>query len=245
MIKRFVLIILVGFSFVFSGCSCSKEELLKTNSSLIEEKAKLNSEIEAYLEVEKLFNFYNNITVNNVKSFVLVESYNEINGRTLYSDGVVVARNGYYYYIVTDYASISQSGIVSYKVTDSMAHVYNVNLSDSYDATSGLILLIVDSSDYSNEGMEVIEKGEFDYLSGHISSINQFNKIQVYTQIKTSTIDYNNTSYNIYNLNDNIISGSVINSSNKLCGFYMSRLNGFIDINLMKQIIYTTYSLIL
>ena len=247
MSKKLFMILSMIFCIVFSGCSCNKEELIDANKVLFEENNKLNNQVEIYDGVEEIFDFYNNITTENVDSFVLVESKNVITGNTKYSNGVVVARNGYYHYVLTDYFALTQNGVISYRVMDSKAVVYDVSLANDYDEETGLILLIVVTSGHSNVSMKTISLGDVDNLIGHISSINQFNKVQIYTQIKTSTIMYEDTSYNVYNLeNVNSENGSsLINSKNKLCGIYLSKINSFIGIELIKEVVYSTYSLVL
>ena len=128
MIKFLRFTLLLSFVFIASSCSCSKEDLINLNDELIEQNKEILSKIEQYDDIEGLFNFYNTITTDNINSFVLVESKNQINSLALYSDGVVVANNGYDYYILTDYNKIFQPGIVEYKIMDSNANVYNAQV---------------------------------------------------------------------------------------------------------------------
>ena len=97
-----------------------------------------------------------------------------------------------------------------------------------------------------NVVMDSISMGEISELVGHISSMEHINKVQLSENIKTSTIDYNNTSYNGYFLEDvNQRGGSLINLDNELCGVYLSNINSFIETKLIKEIVYSIYSLIL
>lgn len=241
-------IILISFVLLFTGCSCSKKDLINENTKLIEENQKLSEDVIKYKGVEDVFEFYNKITTENVNSFVLVESKYGL--QTKYSNGVVIASNGYYYYVITDYNSIKQSSsLTTYRVMDANATVYNASLptSNVYDIGSGLILLQVNASGYTNIAMQSIEFGIVSDIVAYFSSVSQMNKIQLTEQLKTSTITYNDASYNSYYLeNITMDSGTLlISENNKLCGIYLSNYNAFTDSDLIKQIMYSTYSLVL
>lgn len=252
MLNKFKCIALLLLVCLFCGCSCSKENLQNENIKLDEENKVLEQEIIKYENVQEIFDFYNSITVNNIASFVLVESKNTFTSQTRYSNGVVLGSNGLKYYILSDYSALSQSGLVSYRVMDKNANVYKANVASSnfnvvYDDFSGLVLLEVNVSSYSNIVMKSIDLGDKTDLLALFSSVSQMNQVKLLNNIKTSTMSYNDTSYISYNLEESQIdSGSMlINDSNELCGMYMSKLNQFISIELIKELLYSTYSLVL
>jgi len=80
----------------------------------------------------------------------------------------------------------------------------------------------------------------------HVSSLEHINKIQMSEKIKTSTIEHNDASYNVYNIEDIIVnSGALLNVNNELCGLYLYNYNGFIETNLIKNIVNFIYQPIL
>lgn len=249
MIKKINFIVIVLFTIVFCGCSCNKDDLISENSKLIEENEKINEDKEKYYEIDNLFSWYNNITVNNINSFVLVESKSAF-GNTLYSDGVVLGNIGLDYYILADYNKLFQNGLVTYRVMDANASVYKAkivetNSNTSYDNETGLVLLKVNVNSYTNLVMKSIDLGEKSEVIAHVSSVEQINKIEILENIKTSTITYNDTSYEYYSFDETINNGALINSNNQLCGVFSSTINGFMSISLLKEIVYVSYSLIL
>ncbi len=249
--KRKYLLILI-FIFLFTGCSLSKKELREESLKINNEIERLEKESEKYEGIKDIFEFYNNITTENLSSFVVVESKNNINSKTKYSNGVVLGVNSLKYYILTDYDAIKQNGLVTYRVMDKNANVYEANIatanhSVNYDNYSGLVLLEVRTSVSSRPAMDSVELGVKSDLSASFSSVSQLNKVQLLENVKTSTVVYQDASYNVYGLeNTTLDSGTVlINDSNQVYAMYMSKLDTFISINLIKELIYSTYSLVL
>jgi len=247
--KSIIILLLIGI-FLFNGCSCSKEDLINENTLLKEENMLLENENSKYRGVEDIFSFYNKITSDSLNSFVLVES-SKSSGTIKYSDGVVIAKEGYYYYVLTDYYCIYQTAnspyqSITYKVMDKNATVYNAEVSTIYDVEGGLLLLRVSTLGHTNVGMKSIQLGEKSDLVAHVSSLEHINKIQMSEKIKTSTIEHNDASYNVYNIEDIIVnSGALLNVNNELCGLYLYNYNGFIETNLIKNIVNFIYQPIL
>lgn len=249
MIRKCKIIIVTMFIILFCGCSCNKEALINENLKLIEENQKIETEKQGYEGLKELFMWYNNITTRNVNSFVLVESKNTF-GNTCYSDGIVIGNIGLDYYILTDYTNLSQSGGVSYRVMDANASVYKGQIMETdkgrvYDSKTGLVIIKVNVNSYTNLVMKSISMGERSETIAHISSIEQINKIQVLDDIKTSTTTYNDTSYEYYKFDENIDDGALLNLNNELCAFYSSSINGFVSVSLIKEVVYSIYSLVL
>jgi hypothetical protein len=247
MFKRCNVIIALLFSFVFCGCSCSKKDLIEENNNLLNNINEIKSGYDKYKGLDGLFNWYNTITAESVNSFVIVESRESNN--VLYTDGVVVARSGYSYYILADYSKIRQYGNVSFRVMDSNANVYSASVfvkngNAVYDTNNGLILLKVDAIVSQKAKMESIALGKMDDLTAIISSEEHINKVHICENIKTSTITYHDTSYDLYNEEESF-SGAMINSSHNLVAFYSSSYNGFISTSLIKETILINYSLAL
>lgn len=245
--NRFIIII-TFFMFIFTGCSCSKNELIEENKELISQKEKLEEDSKQYEGLSDIFSWYNKITTQSVNSFVLIES--KSHGNTLYTDGVVIASSGYNYYILGDYSKIKQDATTTYKVMDAHANVYDAKIATSngnvvYDLNTGLVLFKVSVLRMSKVIMETIDIGEMDELSGHISSQEHINKIQICENIKTSTIVDNDTSYVGYTIDDSSLEGALINSNNQLFGLYSSNLNSFISKDLIENILKVNYSLVL
>ena len=244
MSKKILGSLMIMFVVMFSGCSLSKKNLKEENKQLVEEINAVKENSEKYLKNESLFNFYNNITNNNVNSFVVVESQNRLTNKTVYSNGVIVAKNGFNYYILTDYNCLKQDGLVNYKVRDYRANVYRGEIARVYDGESFMVLLQVNVSG-SDSDLRAIQGGAKTDLVAYISSLEQINKVQFTENIKTSTIYYNNTSYKGYSIdNVSVDNGSImVNSNNELCAIYSSKYNSFIDIELIRTILAATYSL--
>ena len=221
--------------------------MIHENDYLVLENKELQNKINDYEDLEYMFDWYNKMTTTNINSLVLVESKKLTGGYTLYSDGVVIANNGYNYYILTDYNKTKQSGYVEYKITDANANVYNGKIwNNIYDEQTGLAILIVNVSGHNNIAMRTIELGEISSKVGNISNINHINNIQISEKVKTSIIDINNTSYNVYSFEDLISNnGAMINIDNKLCGLYLYNINGFASMDLIRIIVYSNYSIIL
>lgn len=245
--RKNMLLYIITFSiFVFSGCSCSKSKITEQINELEKEKETLSNEIEKFENVGDIFDFYSTVTNEIVNSIVVVESKNLQTNETLYCNGVIIYRNSYYYYVLTDYNSIKQNGMIKYRVMDSNASVYNASSASYGDEESGLILLQIDTRGVANISLQELSLGESTDLMAYISSAMQINKIQISKNIKTSTIDYNNTSYIGYDLDKEFIGGvALINSNYRLCGIYLSKYNLFIDSELISEILYTIYSLTL
>lgn len=247
MLKKMSLILSIFCCLFVSGCSLNKKDLQEETIKLSEENFQLKENIREVKNNLEIYDFYNNITIENINSFVLVESKNILNSNTLYSNGVVIARNGYYYYVLTDYNAIAQKGMINYKVMDANAIVYSASLANVVDETTGLVILEVNVSGYSKYNMKTIELGKKSDLVAYFSNVKQLNKVELTNKIKTSSANYNDTSYQLYYLDDfEFDKGSLlINTGNQLCGIYLSKLEGFISSELIKEVLYTTYSLVL
>lgn len=243
-----IVIIMTLFVFIFTGCSCSKEDLVNTNNNLLSEIEKVENNSKQYEGLDEIFSWYNKITVESVNSFVLIESKSAT--RSLYTDGVIIASSGYNYYVIGDYNQIKQDGRVSFRIMDSNANVYDAKIAASngsivYDEYSGLALFKVSALMNSTITMKSIKLGELDGLSGHVSSKEHINKIQICENIKTSTINFNDASYTSYLIDDSLLTGTLINFKNELLGVYSSSLNSFIGKGLIENILAINYSLIL
>lgn len=247
MIKKMRIIPVLIISLLITGCNFNKSELKEENQNLISENTSLEQEIDKAKEMLKVYDFYNEITLSNINSFVLVESKNLLSSKTLYSNGVIILSSGLRYYVLTDYNALSQTGMVRYKVMGANAIEYNATLANTIDTTTGLALLEVDISGYTNVNLDTIKMGNITSLMGYFSSIKQINKIQLINEIKTSSITYNDTSYKVYSLDENNLDNGtiLINSDNQLTGIYASKFNCFLSMNLIKQVLYSTYSLVL
>ena len=97
MLRKCCLVMLFSLVVIFGGCSSNKNELMDKNNELLREIETLKVDNEKYKGINDVFSFYNAITLESVNSFVVVEASKTF-GETKYSDGVVVASNGYYYY---------------------------------------------------------------------------------------------------------------------------------------------------
>ena len=179
-------------------------------------------------------------------SFVTIEA-SKISGESIYSDGVVIANNGYYYYVITDgnvFSALKGQRDIRYKVKDSKASEYDAIAASVMDEESGLLLLRVNLSGEKDIAMKEVSMGDISSLVGHISNIEQINKLKLIDNIKTNTIIFDDVSFNSYILNDNsTIKGAIISRDNKLCGIYLSKYNSYVEANLIRYILKTTYSL--
>lgn len=246
-LKILFLFFILGFC---SACNGNNEALIEELKSIEEDNEELIDQRNEYKKLQDVFDFYNNVTTNNIMSFVLVESYNKSSNKKYYSDGVVIAQEGMYYYILVDYLKIKQIGNIEYKVIDANAREYVANFvfEDNmivYDEFSGFALLEIQVNNLENPIVD-IDFGDMSFIFANISSVEHLNKIQVYSEIKTSTIDYNDTSYVLYSLNDSIRNpnGVLVNMDNELVAMYSSQLSAFLEIDLILEIMYVTYALV-
>ena len=236
MLKKVSAIFVIVLSLTFAGCA-SKEELVKSTTELKEENAALHQELKEYQKIDSLLEFYNKITTSTVNSLVLVESTNKITSNKVYANGLVVANDYYYYYVVTDYTALKQSGNNTYRVLDASATVYSADIANRVDEESGLVLLRVDISRQTSIQMKTSDLGASSNIYANVSSINQINKVHVYSKLKTSTTFYNGTSYVSYTI-ENAQNGSIlINNNNEVFGIYLSKLDCFINTTTLKAII--------
>lgn len=250
MFKKISAILMFFLVVLMSGCSAVSDELLAEVEEMKKKNEETVNEIEKYKEIDAIFDFYNNLTTENIKSFVLVESYNKETKETRYTDGVVIAQESLYFYVLADYNVIKQSGDIEYNVIDANAKIYKANLIFNahgvvYDTMSGFVLLKLRVSSLDSS-IAFIQLGNKSDIVANVSSIEQLNKIQVYDNIKTSILSYNNASYKNYLLEgeSSSYSGALINSSNNLFGLYSSKNHIFMGSELIKEILFTTYSLV-
>lgn len=244
MIKRLSLVFILLSIVTLNGCTCNKSNLIFENEELIERNEEMSENIEELEEIKSIYNWYNNIATDSINSFVLVESKSNF---TKYSDGVVISNSGLEYYVITDYNKIKQEGITSYRVMASNAIVYDADIAQVdgnviYDEYSGLVLLrVYIRGYYNNVSLNPIKFGNISKNVGHISNIEHNNKIQIRENIKTSQIIYNEASYDCYNDVSLNQSGSLINVSNQLVGFYSSSISSFVSSEFIKDIVRVIY----
>lgn len=250
MSKKILLGIICVLSLFVSGCSLSKKELIEDNTQMLEEYQKLVETYETYNGIDDIFEFYNDLSVNSVNSFVLIESRHTFTSSTTYCDGVIVASNGYDYYIMTDYNKLWVSNNIRYRIMNAAAEVYDANLlgygnQPVYDSETGMVLLRVSVRNASTK-MTPVKLGNMGSIIGHISSEKQLNKVEV---IENNEFDvyyykYDSIEYEIYKkmLKTN---GSLVNEKNQLCGLYLSQIGGYAGYELIKKVAYATYSLTL
>lgn len=226
------------FTLLISGCTCSisKEEMTEKNNELNEDIKELKTDNENLNETKSIIDFYNTLTTENMNSLVLVESKNRFTLTRKYSNGVIIGNSGYNYYVLTDYNALTQSN-VSYTVMDSYAISYSANLYSS-DENTGLAILVFSIKNITSYATS-IEVGELSDTYAYLDSMHQLNKTVILDNIKSSTVEYNNTTYTTYNIdNMSVSNGSIlVNIDNKLMAIYSSKLNAFVGQDLIKEIV--------
>lgn len=236
MIKKLSILLLLSV-FAFSGCETkddwvSKNNDLQTNiEGLYEDNQKLSN-------AKRIIDFYNKVTTENMNSFVLVESKGIYNQNKKYSNGVIIGSNGQHKYVLTDYHSIKQDN-EKITIMDSYADSYSVNLNNGFymlDEETGLA--VIRFSTLSSKVNTIGIGGKSDIVA-LLDGINQLNKVTLLNNLKSSTITYNDATYNSYNLeNANLNNGSIfINMDNKLMGIYSSKLDAILSGDLLKEMI--------
>ena len=236
--KLFVLLFL--FTMLISGCSgvWSRNDMLKKNSELLTKIEDLEAMKDDLNNSKKIIEFYNELSNNNMNSLVLVESKNRITQAKKYSNGVIVANVGVYFYILVDYYSLKQD-YMNLTIMDSYVNSYNGH-EYLINEETGLALLYFTISDSSSK-VNVTSLGEYSEIFAYLDSMEQkqLNKVMVLDNIKSSTVVYNNTTYDSYIIeNMNINNGGLlINIDNKLMGIYSSKLNVFVNSSLISEIV--------
>lgn len=251
MTKKIIGIIVLVIVILSTGCSCSKSNLLEDTKNLLTENEELNNDVEKYENIDELFDFYNELSTITAHSFVLIESKHVYTLKTNYSDGVIVASNGYDYYILADYNQLWVSQNIQYRIMNANAEVYNAQLlklngQNLYDEETGLVLLKARVGISTTSKMQSINLSTVSETFANMSNVEQLNKIQLFNKddLEEYFYVYDEQEYSIYKLFlEN--SGSLVNSNNDLCGFYLSKLEGYVSSNLIKKVAYATYSLIL
>lgn len=251
MLKKFICsVILYAVCFV-SGCTISKQDLIRENTLLLEENAQIKDENQALNNTKALFDFYNKISTETVNSFVLIESKHNFTSQVSYSEGVIIASNGYDCYVLTDYNSLVVGRNVSYRVMNANAEVYSAQLLSNggnvvYDVQTGFVLLRVRVNNLSVSKMRSVQLSDISDIFANISNTEQLNKIQIDSlqNVNKGTFTYDGTEFDIYTLVDTN-KGSLVSINNALCGFYFSSLEGYGSSELIKKVAYATYSLIL
>ena len=251
MIRKIFITLICCLCIICSSCTFSKEDIQKEAISLEKKNINLKEEYDKYKNVDILFNFYYNLTLDTLHSLVLVESKNLFTSYTTYSEGVVVYNNGYNYYILTDYNKLLPSNNVRYRVMDARANVYEASFvyhenNLLYDTQTGLVLLRIQVVS-NNSDINEISLGEKTDTMAIISNVDQLNKIQIIDSNCVNgdeIVNYDNQSYKV-SIIDDFNCGSLINIKGELTGFYLYNLQGFADYSLIKKVAYATYSLIL
>lgn len=250
MIKKSLSLIILVLVFIISGCSKSKQELLDENTRIINENKEFSTQNQGYKEIRNLFDFYNELSVETLHSFVLIESKHVYTSKTTYSDGVVVASNGYDYYVLTDYNKLWVSDNIQYRVMNANAEVYSAYLIREnnkilYDEETGMVLLRIRVG-HSSGKMQTINFGNVEKVNAIVTNVEQLNKIELIEQLDADEYfyKYEDLEYSYYKIMSKS-AGSIVNMYNKICGFYLSNLQGYASGDLIKKVAYATYSLIL
>ena len=236
--KLFVLLFL--FTMLISGCSgaWSRNDMLKKNSELLTKIEDLEAMKDDLNNSKKIIEFYNELSNSNMNSLVLVESKNRITQAKKYSNGVIVANVGVYFYVLVDYYSLKQD-YMNLTIMDSYVNSYN-GYEYLINEETGLALLYFTISDSSSK-VNVTSLGEYSEIFAYLDSMEQkqLNKVMVLNNIKSSTVVYNNTTYDSYIIeNMNINNGGLlVNIDNKLMGIYSSKLNVFVNSSLISEIV--------
>lgn len=235
MLKKSLMICMCFIAILTSGCSLSKKDLIQKNAELEQNIEGLKSSNEDLSKAQKIIDFYNKLTTDTMNSFVLVESKTIIGTNKKYSNGIVIGNVYNTYYALVDYSSIYiENGL--YTVMDSYANSYNVNDVYLSDESTGIAILRFNSN---SSYIKSVEVGNVSEVYAYLDSMDQLNKVTVLDNIKSSTINYNSTTYNSYYLEGvSLNNGSIfINEENKLMGIYSSKLRVIITKEILVNII--------
>ena len=237
MYKKLLMTLVCFVTIIVSGCSCSlsKGELIEKNVELLDKIEGIKEESSDLYEAMNIIKFYNILTTETMNAFVLVEGKNFMGSNKKYSNGIIIGSNGQDMYVLTDYSAIYMD-LGRYTVMDSYANSFLV--SDVYvsDSATGLAVLKYSTSNSLTTSVKV---GDTSSVFAHLDSMEQLNKATILENIKSSTIEYNSTTYTTHYLeNTTLNNGAIfINNSNEVMGIYASKVNAIITKDLLKVII--------
>ena len=212
-------------------------DIYKKITELNDKINEIKEDNESFKNAQSIIEFYNTLTTENMDSFVTVRSENTKNHAKKYTNGIIIGNIGNNYYVLTDYDAIIQNNM-SVTIMDSYTQTYVSTSLYAYDTTTG-VGVIKFTKGYVTSHVSSIETGNYTDTFALLDSMEQLNKATIYTNIKSSTMTYNDTTYTCYSLDDtNVNNGSVlINKENKLMAIYSSTLDTFISSELIKEII--------